>query len=162
MAGQRCQTFAYLRSQAASLVSDRGRKRPSISPWLGCTVLAILSGCSRVDTVPMSGRVTLDGQPLKVGVLTLEPDDPSRGTSTGAAIENGEYSIAREKGPKRGVNYRVTISSIDRTGLQDWEVAKDKIPPRYNHQSELSTFVPPDASKVTQDFELISEKPKKR
>ncbi|HEY4309179.1 MAG TPA: hypothetical protein VGN12_06975 [Pirellulales bacterium] len=141
---------------------ERLQRRSLRSPCFACLLLTIIVGCGRSDTVSMSGTVSLDGQPVKVGVITLEPFEARQAPSTGAAIENGAFSIVRDKGPKRGVSYRVEISAIDRTNLEVWQVAKEQIPDKYNRFTELSVSVPPEAGNFTQDFVLTRDKPKKR
>lgn len=112
------------------------------------------SGCNQRDTVPMSGTVTFNDQPLKQGILVLTPTTLSAGPSTGGAITEGAFSIIGDKGPKRGVEYRVEISSIDRTGLQTFEVAEDLLPAEYNSATKLKVTVPADARRFDYDFKL--------
>lgn len=116
--------------------------------------LATIAGCSTSSTVPMSGAVTLDDQHVKTGLLTLTPVEASAGPSTGAAIADGRYSIAADKGPKRGVSYRVEISSVDRTNLPITAVAEDAIPSTYNRGSTLVVTIPEDAKQFEHDFTL--------
>jgi hypothetical protein len=124
--------------------------------------LPLAGGCGQRTTVPMSGAVTLDDQPLKIGIITLTPIEGTAAPSTGAAIQDGRYSITADKGPKLGVNYRVEISSIDRTNLAPTDIAKDAIPAQYNSGSTLQVFVPNDARRVEQDFPLTTSKARKR
>jgi hypothetical protein len=64
---------------------------------LGACAALPLSGCSGgVRRVPVSGAVTLDGQPLQGGVLLFHPDE-SRGNSSRVGctgpVKNGRYTL---------------------------------------------------------------------
>jgi hypothetical protein len=67
---------------------------------LTIVLLGVLSGCSRGDLpelAPVTGKVTLDGKPVRSGLISFVPD-PSRGTDGTPGIgnidENGNYRIA--------------------------------------------------------------------
>lgn len=134
---------------------------PGVNRAMAITIGLLLSlatfvGCGSSSTVPMSGAVTLDDQSIRSGVLTLTPTERSAAPSTGATIAGGRYSIAADKGPKRGVTYRVEISSVDRTNLPAAAVAEDAIPPSYNRESTLIVTIPEDAKQFQHDFTLSS------
>ena len=113
---------------------------------------------------PVSGKVTLDGQPLEKGMITFIP---TRGTEPVASgvIEGGAYAVARADGPVPGP-HRVTIWAKKPTGkkLRDpdnpdqmIEEVRDVIPPRYNLNSELTAEVKAGGNN-TFDFDLTSAK----
>ena len=136
------------------------KQRAALTPWktLGCTICLLgLIGCGS-ETVPMSGAVTLDAKPVNNGVLILIPEPNSAGPSTGSAIIEGRYEIAAAKGPRRGLKYRVQISSVDRTNASPTQFVPDSIPAEYNQNSKLTVDIPQDAHKVEQDFTLQSSK----
>jgi hypothetical protein len=69
-----------------------------LSVWAGCALLATLvgvAGCG-VKRIPVSGTVTLDGEPLKVGILEFVPD-PAKGNnlrvSCPGPISNGKFKL---------------------------------------------------------------------
>lgn len=81
-------------------------------------VLALTAGCSGGrKIVPVSGTVTVDGQPAKSVIVTFQPlgdrndDSPGRGSSA-FTDENGHYSLIYD-GEKPGAltgKHRVRIS----------------------------------------------------
>lgn len=111
-------------------------------------------GCGSRDPLnrqAVSGTVALDGQPLDQGTIELVPIDAEHGFVSGGLIINGEFRVPADKGLPPG-NYTVRISSADvsaATGppqpagadLADAEPARERIPARYNVQSELTAEV---------------------
>ncbi len=76
--------------------------------WIGLTW-----GCGGGDPLgrqAVSGIVTLDGSPLQEGSIRFEPTGEST-TSSGAVIEQGKYSITKNKGLPPG-KYRVVINAV--------------------------------------------------
>src|SRR5687768_6626998 len=66
--------------------------------WVGCALLAALvgvAGCG-VKRIPTSGTVTLDGKPMKEGILQFIPD-ASKGNKLRLAcsgpISNGRWNL---------------------------------------------------------------------
>ncbi len=97
---------------------------------------------------PVAGTVTLDGQPLPDGSLTLVP--LGAGPAVGATIAGGHFAIPRPDGPIPGA-YRVEILSIQPTGrtIPDPEgpkgttvvERKNVVPDRYGARSQLRAEV---------------------
>lgn len=56
------------------------------------------------------GRVTLDGEPLALGAITLEPLAGSGGNVTGGLIRDGRYELTGPAAAKVG-GYRVSITA---------------------------------------------------
>jgi hypothetical protein len=117
--------------------------------------VCVLAGCAdRYDgRLAVSGNVTLEGAPLDGGTITFEPVD-GQGSTSGAAIENGEYTIDRKVGLKPG-KYRVAITAGDgKTPASEDEAASpgggtnivsvDRIPPEYNERSKQQVEVKAD------------------
>src|SRR5262249_52721258 len=79
-----------------------------------CAVVAGLAGCAGggAKRCAVSGAVKWRGQPLDQGAITFLPEDPALGTSGGALIQDGRYSIPADQGLLPG-RYKVTISSAD-------------------------------------------------
>ena len=82
---------------------------------LVCCLLLLGAGCGTSKRGAVTGKVTLNGEPLQVGQLSFVPVDPSLGPSAGATIINGEYKIDAAKGPLAG-EYRVQINAFRKTG----------------------------------------------
>jgi hypothetical protein len=127
--------------------------------------LATVPGCRRSDTVSVFGQVTLDGAPLTTGTMAISPMDQTAGPAVGCEIVDGRYEIPATRGARRGTEYRVEIRSIDPSSgsTKDprsggvFPVYKDRIPPAYNSESQLTLSVSADADQVRQDFQLQSK-----
>ncbi|MCA9220365.1 MAG: carboxypeptidase regulatory-like domain-containing protein [Planctomycetales bacterium] len=100
--------------------------------------------------VPISGQVTLGGQPLNDGTIEFVASDGS--SQTGTTISNGSFSLPEEKGLPPG-SYIVRISSFE-AGAAPEEAApgdssaipepKELIPAEYNVESNLTAEVTAD------------------
>ena len=128
---------------------------------LSMIAVAVCVGCDSGPNRPLSGTVTLDGQPLPTGRITFDP--LGSGPTAGGRIEDGEYRIGAAQGPLPG-KYLVRISSHQPTGrILDhpesadgkYEETKEVVPPQYNDFSELSITVTDDGDNK-HDFELKS------
>jgi len=134
--------------------------------WLVAALL-LLAGCGGdpYDIVPVSGRVTLDGDPVAEANVSFEPigegDELALGPgSFGMTDAEGRYTLEtvdRRRGAVVG-EHRVTISTFraapDRSKME--VVREEEIPARYSGESELTFVVPPEGSAAA-DFELVSE-----
>lgn len=134
--------------------------------WLVAAPL-LLAGCSGnpYEIAPVSGRITLDGDPVAKAIVSFEPvgegDKLRLGPgSFGVTDAEGRYTLEtvdRRSGAVVG-EHRVTISTFraapDRSKME--VVRKEEIPARYNDESELTFVVPPEGSENA-DFELVSE-----
>jgi hypothetical protein len=98
---------------------------------------------------PVSGTVTMDGQPLPDGVILFTPAGPAGEAIASATgkIANGEFSIPRIEGPVPG-SYKVSISHTDqpegrvkielkKPGKKAAAGTKELIPAKYNSQTTL-------------------------
>jgi hypothetical protein len=134
--------------------------------WL-VAALPLLAGCTGdpYDIVPVSGQVTLDGDPVAEATVSFEPvgegNEPQLGPgSFGVTDAEGRYTLEtvdRRRGAVVG-EHRVTISTFraapDRSKME--VVREEEIPARYSGESELTFVVPPEGSEGA-DFELVSE-----
>ncbi|OHB84949.1 MAG: hypothetical protein A2V98_12185 [Planctomycetes bacterium RBG_16_64_12] len=102
----------------------------------------------------VSGKVTLDGEPLEGADVEFQPEagSPSYGTTD----RKGKYDLmyTRDKrGAMIGVHtVRITTSTTGTDGQGNQTAVPQRVPPKYNSQSELKTEVKPGRNKV--DFEL--------
>lgn len=115
----------------------------------------LTAGCGGGDgygeRFPVSGRVTLDGEPLEEGRIVFIPLDATAGSpGASGAITGGQYDIPAEAGPSLG-KYRVQIHRDRKTGkkIPDYDgeagATKDEIvesiPAQYNTRSTLTAEV---------------------
>ena len=104
-------------------------------------VLCGWAGCGGSEAT-VRGVVTLDGQPLADGIISMVPVD-GQGATAGDAIKNGKYSLTTTPGAKR-----VEITANKVVGRRQayegdpnspWmDIVEPIVPPRYNRQSELT------------------------
>ena len=120
--------------------------------WLvifGCLALSA-TGCGNSSgRYPVSGDVTLQGQPLASGAIIFEGADGSRG---GTTIADGKYALPAAQGLLPG-SYTVRVSAVQSqevTGPPGPEAAaiekanKDIVPDAYNARSTLKHEAGPD------------------
>jgi len=125
-------------------------------------LMAGLCGCSDAR-LPVQGKVTLDGRPLREGMISFMPPQGKAGSSASGAISAGTYSIPAGGGLLPGV-YRVEIRWARKTGRKieagvptadgTVEEVVEGIPARYNSDSILQREVSPEATSL--DFDLTS------
>jgi hypothetical protein len=117
---------------------------------LVCLSCLLFPGCGKSsDKLEVSGEVSLDGEPLDTGSITLTSLEGKK-TSTGAMIRDGKFEVPQEKGLLPG-SYHVDISSADSKGPPvivqgspggpGISVARERIPAEYNTNSKQSINV---------------------
>jgi len=80
---------------------------------ISCAILAVLlvvSGCTKSDTVPVTGTITLNGEPAENTEITFNPAGPGR-IATGHTDASGRFKLATAK-PDDGAmpgDYIVTL-----------------------------------------------------
>jgi hypothetical protein len=120
---------------------------------LFCLVIAS-SGCSQggPQIAPVTGHVTLNGQPLANADVEYQPNDGQRG-STGRTDSAGRYSLMFKRGQPGAMvgphTVHISISS---------EVVRNppQIAARFNTQSELHEEVKSGDNEF--DFDVTTEK----
>ena len=132
---------------------------------LALVALMALLGCNNADAgrASVSGKVTFDGQPVKMGQIAFEPQGAGR---LGIAqIIDGAYQMPAQQGPTPG-KYVVRITA-DRpagkpaqaapsaTGRPTGEVYEQYIPAKFNERSELTVEIGAEPNAV-HDFALIA------
>jgi hypothetical protein len=137
-------------------------------PLCAVVLLSFVSGCgSGAPTedgpprIPVSGKVSLDGTPIDGGMITFVPKDQNF-RPTGGPIENGEYSVPREKGGNAG-SYLVQITWPRPTGKkvndpdtgEMVDVMQESVPKTYNTASTLEVTLSEDNN--VHNFELKSK-----
>ncbi|NLF71831.1 MAG: carboxypeptidase regulatory-like domain-containing protein [Candidatus Anammoximicrobium sp.] len=133
---------------------------------LSCLLVTSL-GCGSgnpLNRQAVSGNVTLDGQPLDQGTIELVPTSSEQGVLSGGMIADGSFQVAADKGLPPGT-YTVRIYSTETSAagaappagadIAPAQPAKERIPARYNSQSELKAEVK-DGESNTFTFDLKS------
>ena len=126
-------------------------------------LLLLPVGCKRsnIPAVPVSGRVTLDKQPLANATVHFQPGNRGTGPNSmpdavGRTDSQGYYQLkaivpgADAQGAVAG-QYEVQISVYDRSKQSNCE----RIPARYNAESKL-TFTVPERGTKQANFDLTS------
>lgn len=108
---------------------------------LGIFFVAGLLGCGEAAYLDVSGKVTVDGQPVTEGVIQFVPAD-RQGPTAGARIEAGSY--AAQVPPGRKI---VQIEGYRKVGEKQYDpadptspvlpVTEPIVPERYRGSSEL-------------------------
>ena len=134
-------------------------------------VLVTLFGCGGqpYQVAQVSGKVTLDGKSLANASITFAPmatkDNIAPGpTATGLTDADGHYKLIFDKNTPGAVvgKCRVYITSIvaagvteDKDGGPPVKQVKDRVPAKYNLNTELTCDVPAGGSDQA-NFELKS------
>ena len=122
------------------------RAKNSVRAFLFFAVIsATAAGCSSDSKHGrVSGRVTLDGQPLKTGLIRFVPADGRSATADGP-ITDGNYAVMVPPGDKRVV---ITAPKVvgkkkmyDSPDSPVVDIVEELLPARYNVQSELKLTV---------------------
>jgi hypothetical protein len=144
-----------------------------VMPWLLATSMLAV-GCSgdNIKFVPVSGRVTKNGQPLANVRVVFQPigsENPGPG-SAGTTDADGRYTLTVSSQQQSGKGavpgmHRVTIGTIlpgegalptdPSVGSPDGAplAGKELIPPKYNQDSTLKFEVPAGGTDKA-DFDL--------
>jgi hypothetical protein len=120
--------------------------------------MALGCGSSHPDLAPVSGRVTLDGEPVFEAEVLFQPQE-KRSPSTGTTDRDGRYELYYKRGVKGAaigphiVQIEMDTEIVDEDGKP--KRRKQAIPARYNKQTELRREVKPGENVF--DFDLKSE-----
>ncbi|MCC9608189.1 DUF4198 domain-containing protein [Blastopirellula sp. JC732] len=130
---------------------------------------ASLAGCGRdpFACVPVSGQVTLDGQPLATARVIFSPQGDGKSAIVGPISycitdENGNYQLATPHGKQGAVigTHSVSICGEVRDEANpELVLVKEYLPARYWRGKEL-TFDVPDYGTDEAHFALTSDKKK--
>jgi hypothetical protein len=140
--------------------------------WLFCFAVCIcligVAGCgSDSDRLEVTGQVNLDGAPLDSGSIQLTSAGGERLIASGAAIENGEFTIPQEKGLPPGT-YLVEVSAPDskapmvayKAGPGEPALpatAPERVPAEYNKDRKVEVSADGDNHFV---FDIVTRKAK--
>lgn len=131
-------------------------------------------GSSEFDMAPVSGVVTLDGEPVADARIIFSPQRTGKEAlsagpaSDGTTDETGRFTLATSIEGTTGAvvgAHTVTISTYlaesDRSKDTYKVVRDEEVPAKYNKPGALTFDVPSDGTKQA-DFKLESSKKKKR
>jgi hypothetical protein len=133
---------------------------------LACAVLPVL-GCGGVRLAPVSGRVTLNGQPLANAKVIFQPV-AKEGVNAGPASQGetnaqGEYTLKTIIGDKDGAvvgQHLVSVSALQGPAPDPTKdnnpPRKELVPERYNAKTELKFEVPATGT-TKADFPLTGQ-----
>lgn len=115
---------------------------------------AVLVGCSSGDLGRVSGKVTLDDQPLADAEITFTPIEGGR-PSIATTDSSGAYELLYTKDQKGAVvgPHTITITTYEES--DDQVTREEKVPTKYNLETTLKETV--KAGSQTLDFELDSK-----
>jgi hypothetical protein len=144
---------------------------PKVRSVVKTTIIAslVIAGCGGSEGPlrgTVAGNVTLDGTPLKSGVIRFIPTGQTKGPAAAATIKEGAYALGRDEGPIVGT-HRVEIEATDYTdfAIDDERayaqraaqgkpaIPKNPVPEIYNSRSQLTAEVPAEGNQ-TLDFRL--------
>ena len=114
----------------------------------------MLIGCQTTEepTTRVAGTVKVDGQPLKLGVISFEPEIASEQSAT-AEIREGKFEIESPRGRRR-----VSIMAYRQAkglGPEGKPYQEQYLPPKFNLESERTIEVEEDPM-LNQEFDLKS------
>jgi hypothetical protein len=133
--------------------------------FLCSLLLFLVAGCGS-KAVPVSGKVTLDGQPVANAVVAFVGDKDARGLGAGAEGKtdaNGNYSLRIVTKDVDGAlpgKYKVVISLVEAENSESNAKPaerKEKIPEAFNARSELK-FEVPSGGTTSANFDLKTPK----
>jgi hypothetical protein len=128
--------------------------------WL-LLLVALLAGCKEraADTVPVSGRVTIDRQPLANATVTFTPAEASDvrliSQSSGKTDEQGRFSLQLDADNRSGAIvgiHRVRVSIFDRGS--EGKPGKGQLLPREYNRDSILTFTVPAGGTTEANFDL--------
>jgi len=124
---------------------------------LAVFLLVFAGGCGSDGLVGVTGTVTLDGEPLENAFVEYTPQVEGGSMSYGRTDAKGKYDMMfslNAKGAMPGDNIvRITTADVGDEGAAG---SKERVPTRYNEESDLHADVVDGKSNVF-DFDLTTE-----
>lgn len=137
------------------------RTKSSLALWLLCiSIPLMLTACGRSDgLVTIRGTVTMDGEPVQDGSISLMPVDGA-GITGGGLVRNGSFTAESSPGEMAVQIYGHRTVQKENPTQEEIErgLATDRVqylPAAYNQQSKLRIIVSPSDRRF--DFELNSQ-----
>jgi hypothetical protein len=124
--------------------------------WIPIFGLLLYVGCAS-DLSTVTGKVTLDGEPLADAFVEFTPQVPGGSMSYGKTNSRGDYDLmfsSSKRGAMPGESIvRITTADVGDMGKPN---TREQVPARYNRNSELRATVQENQSNVL-NFDLVSE-----
>jgi len=123
-------------------------------------LLTSMIGCGGQAVAPVSGKITLNGDPMAEVQVIFEPiDGQPDEISTGETDASGNYSLKMIDGSEGALvgthRVKLTTTKADRMADERTAVPPDRVPPRYRDGSQ--TFDVPQGGTTSADFHLNSK-----
>jgi hypothetical protein len=133
---------------------------------LGAAALLAAGGCGSGNVAPVSGRVTLDGEPAAHARVTFQPlgsaENPNPGPGSYAVTDaDGRYALTVVGTKRPGAvvgRHRVSIRSSNGPSAEFPDAPpkpKKPVPKEYNKESALE-FEVPKGGTAEADFKLVT------
>lgn len=114
-------------------------RRALLASSLG--LLLALTGCNETshgDRVPLSGTVTVAGQPLDVNAtLSFDPETGQAGTGSMCEVKESKFTADAATGPTPGLKYKVTLVTVPGIPAEGTPRDQIKIAQRYTTTVEV-------------------------
>lgn len=124
----------------------------------GLMALSLVFGCadrgSMPPSYPVSGKITVDGEPLADGAIEFEPAD-GKGGVYGGPIRGGKCDVMVAPGPKK-----VSIIGMKQQGAIGPDgnpMATQFLPPKYNSKTELTATIEPRSNALSFDLSMAKQ-----
>jgi hypothetical protein len=105
-----------------------------------------LPGCGAGGIDELRGSVTLDGQPLEIGTLHLQPEDAAGGGTAGGTVADGAFQLVPPQ-PLPPGRYAAHLTATRRTG----RMVRDP------QRGEVPELVPLEVADTPQSVEVTSD-----
>ncbi|MBA2113117.1 carboxypeptidase regulatory-like domain-containing protein [Bremerella alba] len=133
--------------------------RFAATAMVAITLIGLVGCGSGSDVVPVSGTVTLDGDPLADALVSFYPQEEGKRFSTGTTDASGHYELVYtndQNGAAIGKHIvKITTATVQGEGGPA-RPPKEKLPAKYNDQSELTVDVTSSSAGNT-NFDLQSK-----
>lgn len=142
--------------------------------FLCLPMFVFLLGCGGTkivlpQSVPMTGKITLDGEPLAEATVVFTPTKAGGTTAMGVTDEGGNYELfisasnVRQAGAVPG-DYKVQVSTLlpppkagDKVDPVGTAVRQEKVPQKYTRLESTPLKAKVENDGGSQDFELKSK-----
>ena len=108
-------------------------------------IVGLLAGCggaSGPGLAKVTGRVTLDGQPLPKARVVFQPSGPNASPSTAETREDGTFELMYRRDAAGAMigshKARVTTAGLVSDDAGKETVVPEKVPSRFNKNSQLT------------------------
>lgn len=124
------------------------------------TLIAATLMCGCDDSNRVTGRVTLDSEPVPEAIVQFTPQDSGGRIALGRTDANGNYRLksSRNISDVSPGKYRVAITTSDLIAGDDSEgerMSPEKVPPQFNKDSELIREIKEGSNEI--NFELTGK-----